>query len=57
MNLSILVREEHMYISAYMTGVWCEKPELCCCLVAKLCPTLHNAMHCRLPGCSVHEIF
>ena len=26
----------------------------CCCLVAKLCPTLYNSIDCSLPGSSVH---
>ena len=29
----------------------------CCCVVAKLCPTLCNPMNCSPPGSSVHEIF
>ena len=28
----------------------------CCCLVAKLCPTLCDPMDCSLPGSSVHGI-
>ena len=29
---------------------------ICCCLVAKLCPTLRDSMDCSLPGSSVHGI-
>jgi len=29
---------------------------ICCCLVAKLCPTLFNPMDCDPPGSSVHGI-
>ena len=29
----------------------------CCCLVAKLCPTLLQPMDCSLPGSSIHGIF
>ena len=29
----------------------------CCCLVAKLCLMLYDAMDCSPPGSSVHEIF
>ena len=30
--------------------------KMCCCLVAKSCPTLCNPMDCSLPGPSVHGI-
>ena len=29
---------------------------VCCCLVAKSCPTLCNPMDCSLPGFSIHGI-
>ena len=32
------------------------KSPICCCLVAKLCPTLHDAMDYSLPGFSAHGI-
>ena len=30
--------------------------DLCCCLVAKLCPTLCNPLDCSPPGSSIHGI-
>ena len=53
---------QYMYTDSWFTLLYSRNQhnivkQLCCCLVAKSCPTLCNPIDCSPPGSSVLEIF
>ena len=52
-QLCLLQQSQKWYTIISTISCW----SCCCCLVAKLCLTLHNLMDCSAPGSSVHGIF
>ena len=45
------------FLCPYMYNMNQWRDSVCCCLVAKSCPTLCDPMDCSPPGLSVHGIF